>query len=117
MLGVISEDTDVKVDLVLDLHIGKDGFILEPERWDETAAKYLAKMENIDTMSSAHWRLVRYIREFYMRFGVAPPYDLIKKHTRLDLKRINALFPGGLIEGACKVAGLPAEAWCWRPIR
>jgi len=114
---ITSGDTKVKPDWIIDLRIDKDGFILEPEKWNETIAKYIARIDNIETMTKDHWKVVLYIRDFYLRFGVAPPLKLICKHTRMDLKRINALFPSGIAEGACKIAGLPLEAWCWRRIK
>ena len=117
MVEMAYSGTKIKIDMIVELHTDKDGYVLEPEKWNETIAGYLAKMEKIDAMTVDHWKLVHYIRDFYLRFGVAPPPKLICKQTGATMDRINELFPGGLTKGACKIAGLPAEAWCWRRIR
>ena len=113
MVKAALNNTIRNIDAVIYVHLDKDGYLLEPEKWNETIASYLAKSENIGAMSYDHWKLVSYIRDFYMRFGVAPSYEVVCRNTQFDLKRIHELFPGGLANGACKVAGLPSKAWCW----
>jgi len=94
------------------LEIDEDGFIQDPEQWDEEVAKDLAKTENVEEMGDDHWKLVKYIREYYLKFQIAPMIRKLCKETGFDLKYVYELFPGGPAKGACKVAGLPKPTGC-----
>ncbi len=94
------------------LDIDEDGFIQEPEKWDEEVAKALASTEGVDDMSDDHWKVVNYLREYYLEYGVAPMIRKLCKSTGFKLKKIYELFPSGPAKGACKVAGLPKPTGC-----
>ncbi len=95
-----------------EIEIDEDGFIQEPEKWNKEVAEDLAKAENAYPMGEEHWRLVNYLRDYYIKYEIAPPVRMLTKQTKLDLKRIYELFPGGPAKGACKIAGLPKPTGC-----
>ena len=95
-----------------EIEVDEDGFILQPETWDENVATDLAKMEGVETMGGDHWKLVNCIRDYYQRFGIAPMVRKVCKDTDFKLKYIYELFPSGPAKGACKVAGLPKPTGC-----
>jgi TusE/DsrC/DsvC family sulfur relay protein len=95
-----------------ELEIDEDGFIQEPEKWDKAVAEDIAKTEEAFPMSDEHWKLVNYLRNYFLEFEIAPPVRMVIKQTGLDLKTIYKLFPGGPAKGACKVAGLPKPTGC-----
>jgi dissimilatory sulfite reductase related protein len=95
-----------------EIELDEDGFIQEPDKWDPTVAEDLAKMEDAYPMGEEHWKLVNYLRDYYLKFGIAPPVRMLIKQTGIDLKKIYQLFPGGPAKGACKVAGLPKPTGC-----
>ena len=72
----------------------------------------LAKTENAFPMGENHWKFVNYLRDYYLKFGIAPPVRMVVKQTGIDLKQIYKLFPGGPAKGARKVAGLPKPKGC-----
>jgi tRNA 2-thiouridine synthesizing protein E len=94
------------------IDVDKDGFLCDPEEWDEDVARALAEMEGIDELSEEHWKVVNYLREYYLEFGVAPMIRKLCKATGFKLKKIYDLFPSGPAKGACKVAGLPKPTGC-----
>jgi len=94
------------------LEIDEDGFIQEPDKWNEGVAKDLAKGEGVDDMTDEHWKVVNYLREYYLEFGVAPMIRKLCKSTGFKLNKIYELFPSGPAKGACKVAGLPKPTGC-----
>jgi len=96
----------------MEIEIDEDGFIQEPQKWNKEVAEDIAKTENAYPMSEEHWKLVNYLREYYLKFGIAPPVRMVVKQTGIDLKRIYQLFPGGPAKGACKVAGIPKPTGC-----
>jgi TusE/DsrC/DsvC family sulfur relay protein len=95
-----------------ELEIDEDGFIQEPEKWDKAVAEDIAKTEEAYPMSDDHWKLVNYLRNYFLEFEIAPPVRMVVKQTGIDLKTIYKLFPGGPAKGACKVAGLPKPTGC-----
>ena len=94
------------------IEVDEDGFIQQPEQWDENVAADLAKTEGVEQMGPDHWKLVNYIRDYYQKFGIAPMVRKLCKETDTKLARIFELFPSGPAQGACKVAGLPKPTGC-----
>jgi len=94
------------------IEVDEDGFMMEPEQWDQTVAKALATTEGVDEMTEDHWKLVNYLREYYQKFGIAPMIRKLCKETGFPLKQIYELFPSGPAKGACKVAGLAKPTGC-----
>ena len=97
----------------MEIEIDEDGFIQEPDRWSKEMATDLAKEESsVQPVTEDHWKLVDYIRGYYLQFEVAPPIRMLCKKTGFDLKKVYDLFPKGPAAGACKVAGLPKPTGC-----
>jgi dissimilatory sulfite reductase related protein len=94
------------------IEVDEDGFIQDPDAWDERVAADLAKTEGVDNLTAEHWKLVRYLREYYLEFNMAPMIRKLCKSTGFPLKEIYELFPSGPAKGACKVAGLPKPTGC-----
>jgi len=95
-----------------EFEVDEDGFIQDPERWDEEVAKALAETEDIKELTEDHWKVINYIRQYYLQFGVAPMIRKLCKETGFKLKQIYDLFPSGPAKGACKIAGLPKPTGC-----
>ena len=100
------EHADIKIE------VDEDGFMEEPEEWTEEIAKALAGTEGVDEMTEDHWKVVNYLREYYVKFGIAPMIRKLCKETGFPLKRIYELYPSGPAKGACKVAGLAKPTGC-----
>ncbi len=92
--------------------IDEDGFIQEPEKWNEEVAKALAKTEGVEELTEDHWKVIRYLRSYYLEYGIAPMVRKLCKDTGFSLKEIYALFPSGPAKGACKIAGLAKPTGC-----
>ncbi len=95
-----------------EIEIDEDGFIQDPDAWDENVAADLAKTENVEELTEEHWKLVNYLREYYLKFQIAPMIRKLCKETGFNLKKVYELFPSGPAKGACKVAGLPKPTGC-----
>lgn len=92
--------------------VDEDGFLQKPETWCETVAKDFAESESIPELTEAHWKVINYIRNYYVQFGIAPMIRKVCKETGFSLKEIYNLFPSGPAKGACKLAGLPKPTGC-----
>ena len=102
----IFEDGSIRIE------VDDDGFILDTNIWNEEVAKALAKGEGVTDMTEAHWKVVKYLRDYYLKFGVAPMIRKLCKETGLSLKEIYDLYPTGPAKGACKIAGLARPTGC-----
>jgi len=94
------------------IEVDEDGFMDEPTAWNEEVAKALATTEGVAEMSERHWKLVNYLRDYYLKFGIAPMIRKLCKETGFSLKEVYELFPSGPAKGACKVAGLAKPTGC-----
>ncbi len=94
------------------VEVDEDGFIQDPDEWDEAVALSLALTEGVDALSEDHWKVVNYLRGYYLEFQMAPMIRKLCKQTGFKLKEIYELFPSGPAKGACKVAGLPKPTGC-----
>ena len=92
--------------------IDEDGFLQEPERWNEAVAAALAKTEGVEELTEEHWGVVKFLREYYLEYQVAPMIRKLCKSTGFKLNKIYELFPSGPAKGACKIAGLPKPTGC-----
>jgi tRNA 2-thiouridine synthesizing protein E len=97
---------DVSID------VDEDGFMQEPDKWNETVAAAIATTEGVEGLTEEHWKVVNYLRDYYLKFGVAPMIRKLCKETGFKLNKIYELFPSGPAKGACKVAGLPKPTGC-----
>lgn len=94
------------------IEVDEDGFMAEPEKWDEAVALTLASTEGLTELTEKHWKVINYLRDYYKQFGIAPMIRKLCKETGFSLKEIYALYPSGPAKGACKVAGLPKPTGC-----
>lgn len=92
--------------------VDEDGFLEDPMIWNETVAADLATTEGVTALSDNHWKLVNYLRNYYLEFGIAPMIRKLCKETGFKLNEVYELFPSGPAKGACKVAGLPKPTGC-----
>ncbi len=97
----------------LKLDLNEDGFLNDPEQWNEQVALALAKAEEgLEGLSEEHWQVVKFIREYYEEKKLAPMVRKMCQVSGFSLKHIYELFPSGPAKGACKVAGLPKPDGC-----
>jgi TusE/DsrC/DsvC family sulfur relay protein len=95
------------------LQLNDDGFLLEPKEWNKNVALVLAReQEGLAELTENHWKVIDYIRNYYLEKEMAPMVRKMCKNTGLSLKDIFSLFPSGPAKGACKLAGLPKPDGC-----
>ncbi len=90
----------------------EEGFLQDSELWNEEVAKDFARTENVFEMTEDHWKLVRYIRNYYVSYGIAPMVRKVSRDTKFTPDQMYQLFQSGPAKGACKVAGLPKPTGC-----
>ncbi|MGR8933634.1 MAG: TusE/DsrC/DsvC family sulfur relay protein [Gammaproteobacteria bacterium] len=100
------------------LETDAEGFLLDWRQWDETAAAVLAAANAI-VLTSAHWEIVRFMRDYYLRYRHLPNARVFTKAVRHTFGAekgnshyLHCLFPEGPLKYACKLAGLPKPPTC-----
>jgi tRNA 2-thiouridine synthesizing protein E len=94
------------------IEVDEDGFIQDPNAWDKAVAESLAQTEGVSGLTENHWKVVNFLRGYYLEFQMAPMIRKLCKETGFKLKEIYDMFPSGPAKGACKVAGLPKPTGC-----
>ncbi len=94
------------------IEVDEDGFMANPDEWNERVALALASTEGVDELTPDHWKVINYLRDYYKQYGIAPMIRKLCKETGFTLKQIYDLFPSGPAKGACKVAGLAKPTGC-----
>lgn len=94
------------------IEVDEDGFMVNPEEWNERVALALGSTEDVSELTDDHWKLINYLRDYYQKYGIAPMIRKLCKETGFTLKRVYELFPSGPAKGACKVAGLAKPTGC-----
>jgi TusE/DsrC/DsvC family sulfur relay protein len=92
--------------------VDEDGFLQDPNLWNDEVARDFMSTEGISELTDDHWKVIHYIRNYYLQFGIAPMVRKVCKQTGFTLKEIYNLFPSGPAKGACKLAGLPKPTGC-----
>lgn len=102
----------------IDYAVDKHNYLANIEDWNEELAVHIASLENI-TMTSEHWEVVRFIRQFYLEFNTSPAVRMLVKAVAKELgpekgnsRFLYSLFPKGPAKQATRIAGLPKPAKC-----
>jgi tRNA 2-thiouridine synthesizing protein E len=93
-------------------NVDEDGFIDDYANWSEEWVQYVKSEEGIDELGEEHRLVIKTLREYYEKNGIAPMVRVLSKVTGFKLKHIYELFPSGPGKGACKMAGLPKPTGC-----
>ena len=93
-----------------------EGYLIDPENWNEAVALALAREENI-ALNADHWDTIRFMRDYYEEHQVIADARFVIKHLAGRMgkdahKKLFELFPYGYVKQACKIAGMRRpRAW------
>lgn len=83
------------------------GFLQDFDQWDEEFAKGIASRYGLsEGLTEGHWRVIYFIREWYLNNGRCPAVYITCRSNKLRLKQLCRLFPTGYLRGACRLAGI-----------
>lgn len=92
--------------------VDERGFIQDANQWTEDIAKAYASKEGISQLTENHWKIISYLRKYYLANGICPMIRQLTKETGFTLKQLYDLFPEGPANHACKWAGIPKASGC-----
>ena len=89
-----------------------EGFLTDPQRWNEEIAAEIAREAGIDELTPRHWQAIRYMRDTYLATGEAPSIRTLGKASGVPIKELYELFPKGPAKLAAKIGGIPKPHGC-----
>jgi tRNA 2-thiouridine synthesizing protein E len=89
-----------------------EGFLKNPSLWSEELAQILARETGLDPLTADHWRVLRFIHDYYLKEGKAPLNHKIKQGTGFSIMVLERMFPGGVKYGLLRLAGMPNRKGC-----
>ena len=92
--------------------LNDEGFLTDPDQWNEAVAAEIAKGEGIDELTDQHWTVVRFMRDEYFEKGTGPTVRVLGKTSGVTVKELYQLFPKGPAKVAAKIAGIPKPRGC-----
>jgi dissimilatory sulfite reductase related protein len=104
MTATMIADTSVDVD--------PEGFLTDPQQWNERLAEQIARANGIAELSERHWLVVNFMRERYLTTGTAPSIRSLGKESGVPIKELYQLFPKGPAKLAAKIGGIPKPRGC-----
>jgi TusE/DsrC/DsvC family sulfur relay protein len=100
------------------LEVDEEGYLNDYEEWSPQVAETLARLDRIG-LTDPHWEVIRFLREYYAEYRVAPAVRVLTKAVgrKLGADKGNSqylyeLFPSAPAKQACKIAGLPKPTGC-----
>jgi dissimilatory sulfite reductase related protein len=91
--------------------VDDEGYMTHHAQWNREVAAGLAKEEGIE-LTAAHWKVLEFIDKDFREKGVVPGMRRMNKIGGIATKDLYALFPGGPIKKAAKIAGYPKPVSC-----
>jgi TusE/DsrC/DsvC family sulfur relay protein len=89
-----------------------EGFLLDPQQWNERVAAEIASENGIGQLTDRHWLVVRFMRDTYLRTGTAPSIRSLGKESGVAVKELYELFPKAPAKLAAKIGGIPKPRGC-----
>jgi TusE/DsrC/DsvC family sulfur relay protein len=94
------------------VEVDPEGFLLDPEQWNETIAEAIARENGIPELTDRHWLVVRFMRDRYLDTGTAPSIRALGKESGVSIKELYQLFAKGPAKLAAKIGGIPKPKGC-----
>jgi TusE/DsrC/DsvC family sulfur relay protein len=92
--------------------VDAEGFMTDPQQWNERIAEQIARENGIAELSERHWLVVKFMRERYLASGTAPSIRSLGKESGVPIKELYQLFPKGPAKLAAKIGGIPKPRGC-----
>ncbi len=92
------------------VYCSDQGYLTELEQWTPEIGKEIAAEEEIE-MTDKHWEVIKYLQE-QCKNEVALSIRRVGKSGVVNIKEFYALFPGGPLKKASRIAGIPKPVSC-----
>ncbi|MDZ7848534.1 MAG: TusE/DsrC/DsvC family sulfur relay protein [Owenweeksia sp.] len=90
--------------------VNEQGYLTDLNQWNREIAEEIAREEGI-ALEDEHWQVLDYLQDQH-RKEVPLTIRKVGKSGVVDIKGFYALFPGGPLKKASRIAGIPKPASC-----
>ena len=94
------------------VQVDAEGFLVNPEDWNEEMAPELAKEFEINELTDAHWKVINFMRSDFKEKGQIPSIRRMKNAGGIPTKDLYDMFPEGPAKKAAKISGLGKPQGC-----
>lgn len=92
------------------IDVNEEGYLTQLEQWNREIAQEIAAEEEI-SLQDEHWPVLEYLQNQYKN-EVPLTIRKVGKSGVVDIKGFYALFPGGPLKKASRIAGIPKPVSC-----
>lgn len=89
------------------IRLDEAGFLVDLNDWNEEVAAALARKEGIDALSAEQLDIIRFMREYFLKYKVFPILNNVCRIAHQPKECVNEQFIDP--ERAWKIAGLPKQ--------
>ena len=93
------------------IHVNDEGFLTDPNEWDEALGTALAAQVDI-TLTDEHWAAIRFLRKDFVDQGHTPTLRRVSTVGGIPIKSLFVLFPQKPAKIMAYIAGLPKPHGC-----
>tara|TARA_R110000868_G_scaffold125371_1_gene331272 strand:- start:601 stop:909 length:309 start_codon:yes stop_codon:yes gene_type:complete len=90
--------------------LNEQGYLTDLNEWNREVAAALAAEEGVE-LGEEHWPVLEYLQNQHKQ-EVPLTIRKVGKSGIVDIKGFYALFPGGPLKKASRIAGIPKPASC-----
>jgi tRNA 2-thiouridine synthesizing protein E len=92
------------------VEVDQEGFLTEPEAWNEEIAREIAAENGIAELTDRHWLVISFMRDTYLESGSAPSIRTLGKSSGVPIKELYQLFPKGRRRSPPRSPAFPSRA-------
>lgn len=94
------------------IEVNEEGFLVNPDDWNQEVAVVIARQEGIEDLTPEHWKVIDFCRQSASDSGSAPTLRQITNGAGVSTKELFALFPKGPAKKVAKISGLGKPEGC-----
>lgn len=91
--------------------VNEEGYLTDMSQWNETIAAAIAAEEGVGPLTDAHNKVLQHLRK-QQAAGATLTIRSLGKSGVVTTPELYALFPGGPLKKASKIAGIPKPVGC-----
>jgi tRNA 2-thiouridine synthesizing protein E len=95
-----------------EVHMNDEGFMIDPNEWNEEIGAFLARQIGIDPLTDDHWKVIRFLRSDFTDQGETATLRRVSTLAGVGTKVLYGLFPGKPARKMAYISGLPKPKGC-----
>ena len=93
------------------ISVNDEGFLTDPNEWDEDLARILARQIGIE-LTEDHWKAIHFLRQDFQQHGQTATIRRVSTVGGIPVKQLFTLFPQKPAKKMAYIAGLPKPQGC-----